>query len=502
MKWSVIFSPAVAALVSSYAHAQDVSSQANTVYRDYNVPGNAVSGAYNPPKSLVRGLWAMQHGLNYNIAGTRLAAGTVGANAAYLGLGPFATATALPLPTPTVLGGVHSAGCASPQFVNGIDTATGNPTCATPTTGTSTTAAGSSGQFQTNSGGALAGVTISGAVSISGTTGVATLAAGQAVANLGYTPVNKAGDTMTGALAVPFVGSQQILTSAPAGTLNSGVIEVNRQSSYTGGSGVSPSLHVASTAGPATTDFNWGVLSEMDSLSATGENVAIYGQARKHGAGPVWGGVFEARDMFATSGNPVNPMWGLEVDVMGYGADINKQRIGVDIVFGRHDHSDAGIYHLGTGLRFNPWPADLTAGKVIIDSLIAGAVPHIPATVGIDLVNFDFGGNVIQTSNWHVANFGGNFVRNTVTPADQTSYSFSTGIGVGANDLTLGADASNTYVQSWAAKPLVINSQGNSISLAGPVYLFNQATTGGAIGTVCATSSGQIFIKTSAGSCI
>jgi hypothetical protein len=419
-----------------------------------------------------------------------------------LGLGALAILNTLPVPGEATLGGVKSLTCSTNQFVNAVDTS-GNPTCATPTTGSSTAAAGSSGQFQTNSSGSLAGVTVSGAVSISGTTGVSTLAAGQAIANLGFTPLNKAGDTMTGSLAVPFIGSQQILTgSPPAGPLNSGVIEISRTSSYTGGSGVSPSLHIASTAGAATTDFNWGFLSEMDSFSATSENVSIYGQARKHGVGPVWAGVFESRDMFATAGNPVNPMWGLEVDVAGYGADINKQRIGIDIVWSRHDHSDPAIMHLGTGLRFNPWPADLADGKVIIDTLIGGAVVHIPAVTGIDLVNFDFSGNPIQTSGWHVANFGGNFVQHTVTPADQTSYSYSTGTGAGANDLTLGSDASATYIQSWAGKSLQINGQGNAIALSGPVSLFNQATSGTATGTLCATASGQIFIKTTAGACL
>lgn len=65
--------------------------------------------------------------------------------------------------------------CSTNQFVNAVNNS-GVPTCATPTTGSSTAAAGSSGQFQTNSAGSLAGVTISGAVSIDGTTGISTFA--------------------------------------------------------------------------------------------------------------------------------------------------------------------------------------------------------------------------------------------------------------------------------------------------------------------------------------
>lgn len=72
-----------ACLVSYSTKAQDVSATANSVYRDFNIVGNAASGAYNPPKSDIRALWAMQHGLNYNIAGSRLAAGAVIANLGY-----------------------------------------------------------------------------------------------------------------------------------------------------------------------------------------------------------------------------------------------------------------------------------------------------------------------------------------------------------------------------------------------------------------------------------
>lgn len=126
---------------------------------------------------------------------------------ANLGLGALAILNAPPPPGVSTLGGIAALTCSTNQFVNGVDTS-GNPTCATPTTGSSTAAAGSSGQFQTNSSGSLAGVTVSGDVAISGTTGAATisnnavttskildanvttakLASGAAAANLGFTP--------------------------------------------------------------------------------------------------------------------------------------------------------------------------------------------------------------------------------------------------------------------------------------------------------------------------
>lgn len=60
------------------------------------------------------------------------------------------------------------------------------------------------GNIPVGNGTSLNSVPITGAFTLSGT-GVATLTAGQAVANLGFTPVNKAGDTMLGTLTTPVI---------------------------------------------------------------------------------------------------------------------------------------------------------------------------------------------------------------------------------------------------------------------------------------------------------
>lgn len=78
------------------------------------------------------------------------------------------------------------------------------------------------------------------------------------------------------------------------------------------------------------------------------------------------------------------------------------------------------------------------------------------------------------------------------TAATTTSYPL--GIArAGSVDLTMGSDASNTYVQSWNSKPLIINSQGNAINFsnsASTVTVANLAGTGNR--PVYANSSGTL----------
>jgi hypothetical protein len=56
-----------ALLLPRTASAQDVGALAASIYRDFNVVGNAATGAYNPPKSDVRSLWASQKSINDRI---------------------------------------------------------------------------------------------------------------------------------------------------------------------------------------------------------------------------------------------------------------------------------------------------------------------------------------------------------------------------------------------------------------------------------------------------
>jgi hypothetical protein len=82
------------------------------------------------------------------------------------------------------------------------------------------------------------------------------------------------------------------------------------------------------------TNFEWGLLSVMDNTADAGENVAVYGQGNRLGAGPTWAGCFEARDKTGLA-NPLSGLLGLEVDILANGTDVNNNRIGVDLVIGK-----------------------------------------------------------------------------------------------------------------------------------------------------------------------
>jgi len=110
-----------------------------------------------------------------------------------------------------------------------------------------------------------------------------------------------------------------------------------------GGTGgfVSSGIRVNSTAAAGRTDFVWGITSILNNSATAGENVAVYGQANKlTGAGPTWGGVFEARDK-SNASDPSNGLVGIEIDVFANGTDnyVNPtnsgNRVGLDIVGGK-----------------------------------------------------------------------------------------------------------------------------------------------------------------------
>ena len=112
-------------------------------------------------------------------------------------------------------------------------------------------------------------------------------------------------------------------------------IQLNKTFNYSGGTPgfVSSVQNVNASVSKNVTDFVWGIVSTLNNSADAGENVAIYGQGnRVANIGPIWGGVFEARDLTNTDGTGKLGTVGIEVDVFTNGADVNNNRVGIDVV--------------------------------------------------------------------------------------------------------------------------------------------------------------------------
>lgn len=89
--------------------------------------------------------------------------------------------------------------------------------------------------------------------------------------------------------------------------------------------------------------------------------------------------------------------------------------------------------------------------------------------------NATFGGNVTlgdAPGDSHTVNGIATLVHASTTPGTSTSYPLQFSVS-GSNRLTLGADGTNSYIQSWASQPLKINLQGNSVTLVQDLHSFS-----------------------------
>ena len=114
--------------------------------------------------------------------------------------------------------------------------------------------------------------------------------------------------------------------------------QLNKTFNYSGGTpgNVSSVQNVITTVSKNVTNFVWGIVSVLNNSADAGENVAIYGQGnRVANIGPIWGGVFEASDKTNTDGTGKSGTVGIEVDVFANGADVNNNRVGIDVVVGK-----------------------------------------------------------------------------------------------------------------------------------------------------------------------
>lgn len=115
-------------------------------------------------------------------------------------------------------------------------------------------------------------------------------------------------------------------------------LQLIKSFNYSGGTAgwVSSTQHVSTAVSKDVDNFVWGIVSVLNNSAEAGENVAIYGQGnRVANNGPVWGGVFEAKDLTNTDGTGKGGTVGIEVDVFANGADVNGNRVGVDVVIGK-----------------------------------------------------------------------------------------------------------------------------------------------------------------------
>ena len=149
---------------------------------------------------------------------------------------------------------------------------------------------------------------------------------------------------------------------------------VSRDANFTGGTFgfVNSALKVETAAAADVTSFEWGILSVMDNYATAGENVAIYGQAKKQSTGPTFAMVAEARDE-TNLANPTTGLVGLEVDLFANGTDNINRRVGIDIVIGRAN--GGGATCVGTAaIRVGPQNFDNANGSFISGLLLTGLI--------------------------------------------------------------------------------------------------------------------------------
>jgi len=153
---------------------------------------------------------------------------------------------------------------------------------------------------------------------------------------------------------------------------------VARVTNYTGGTPgfVTSASRVRTITNATNTNFEWAFLSVLDNYADAGENVAIYAQANKRGAGPTWAGVLEVKDRNPSSATASAGLIGLELDVFANGTDANNNRIGIDIVAGRTDPLDTTC-RITWGLRMlaqanNPANATYQGGILLNATMLTG----------------------------------------------------------------------------------------------------------------------------------
>lgn len=133
--------------------------------------------------------------------------------------------------------------------------------------------------------------------------------------------------------------SRPALQFSQTGTTSNdlGAVTVRRTTSHTGGlaGNVNAAFRADSFVGAGVTNAEWALVGVVQNSATAGQNVGVYGQGNKlTGAGPTWGGVFEAVDR-SGSANPTSALVGGEIDCRANGTDTGVFRVGLDLVVSR-----------------------------------------------------------------------------------------------------------------------------------------------------------------------
>lgn len=165
-----------------------------------------------------------------------------------------------------------------------------------------------------------------------------------------------------------------VLAQASPVATDFAVLQIKRDTSFTGGSAIASILHVDGTIGANDTNRNWGVVSAPSTNAVSGGLVGGFFQAtRNPGAGAVIiAGVSDAIDTnITTSSLSGAQLVGHEVDVECFRADDGTNpaafggtgiRVAINVVGFRHASSDANQATIARGLWFSTGTLPLVPG--------------------------------------------------------------------------------------------------------------------------------------------
>jgi hypothetical protein len=233
--------------------------------------------------------------------------------------------------------------------------------------------------------------------------------------------------------------NRRLMTKTTATPSEYTEFQLNKAFNYSGGTpgNVSSVQNVHTTVSKDVTDFVWGIVSILNNSADAGENVAIYGQGnRVANIGPIWGGVFEASDKTNTDGTGKSGTVGIEVDVFANGADVNNNRVGIDVVVGK-GVSGGTTCQARVGVRIAPQGLSISNGTWDFGFQALGCVTADFLAQSASYAAFQGNGN----------NTFGIYLNGTHTVGFDTTTST-----IGSNAIRIGADQSIAFEATGSIK--------------------------------------------------